>query len=88
MRFLVTVLTVILIFGACSKEDEFSKTDHFITIEQAIEIAKENRDYTIVDERKASLRSDDFITLNTITLDDRNTPALYIINYRENEDDR
>lgn len=88
MKFLVTVLTVILIFGACSKKDELQNNNHFITLEQAIKIAKENVDNTITDEKKSSLRSDDFTPLNTISLeDDSNTPTLYIINYRKNGDD-
>ena len=88
MKFLVTVLTIILIFGACSKDVELPPKGHFITIEQAIEFAKENRGNTLVDENKVSLRSGDFTPLNTISLDDdTETPALYIINYRSNGED-
>ena len=88
MRFLVTVLTVILIFGACSKEDELRNHDHFITLKKAIEIAKENVDNTITEKKRTSLRSDDFTPLNTISLvDDSETPVLYIINYRINNND-
>lgn len=82
LNFLVTVVCV-FILGSCSKNDDTLKNYHLITVDQAIEIAKENRNTSIIDEKKLSQRGDDFILLNTFTLDDENNiPSLYIINYK------
>jgi len=88
MKILVMVLTVILFFGGCTKNDEFSKNDNFVTLEQAIEIAKTNVENTITNKNQTFLRSEKFTTLNVISFDDEfGITALYIVNYRiENED--
>lgn len=88
MKFLVTVFTVILIFGACSKQDELHNDNNFVTIEQAIQIAKENLNETKAIGNEIIQRSDDFTTLSTITKNDvTGTPALYIVNYRSEGED-